>query len=164
MTAERNVPTPCVPLKGLVVTLAAALSCEPQQTPRARADAPGGAGVERRSDTVAPVLANAPVGSDTSKVAGHGKRTAGAVPETDTVAVMVRRIIATQLGRELSSLRDADSCIEDLGADSLDIMELIMELEKRFNIEIPDQDAKKLNTVGQVIRYVKTRVQSVASA
>jgi acyl carrier protein len=50
------------------------------------------------------------------------------------------------------------SFIEDLGADSLDIVELVMEFEKEFNIDIPDEDAEKLRTVGDAIGYLNTKI------
>jgi acyl carrier protein len=57
-------------------------------------------------------------------------------------------------------LRESDeaSFIEDLGADSLDIVELVMEFEKEFNIDIPDEDAEKLRTVGDAVAYLNTKV------
>ena len=66
----------------------------------------------------------------------------------------VRDIIEKELGVEREKLTDDASFIEDLGADSLDIVELVMELEKEFNIDIPDEDAEKLRTVGDAIGYL----------
>jgi acyl carrier protein len=57
-------------------------------------------------------------------------------------------------------LTDDASFIEDLGADSLDIVELVMEFEKEFNIDIPDEDAEKLRTVGDAIGYLNQKVGS----
>ncbi|HXF25027.1 MAG TPA: acyl carrier protein, partial [Gemmatimonadaceae bacterium] len=66
----------------------------------------------------------------------------------------VKDIIANELGVEREKLTDGASFIDDLGADSLDIVELVMEFEKEFNIEIPDEDAEKLRTVGDALAYL----------
>ena len=66
----------------------------------------------------------------------------------------VRAIIAEQLGVKLEEVTDSASFIEDLGADSLDTVELVMALEEEFGIEIPDEDAEKMATVGDAIRYI----------
>lgn len=76
------------------------------------------------------------------------------------IAEQVRQIIAEQLMVELDEVTDDASFIEDLGADSLDTVEMIMEIEDEFGIEIPDEDAEKLQTVGQAIEYVKKKVQA----
>jgi len=68
----------------------------------------------------------------------------------------VRAIIVDQLGVEEDEVKMESSFIEDLGADSLDIVELIMALEEEFEIEVPDEDAEKLTTVGQAIDYIKS--------
>jgi acyl carrier protein len=66
----------------------------------------------------------------------------------------VKEIIAEQLNVELGQLEPAKSFINDLGADSLDIVELVMAMEEEFDIEIPDEDAEKIQTVGDAIRYI----------
>ena len=66
----------------------------------------------------------------------------------------VRAIIAEQLGVKTEEVTDAASFIEDLGADSLDTVELVMALEEEFGIEIPDEDAEKMATVGDSIKYI----------
>jgi acyl carrier protein len=70
----------------------------------------------------------------------------------------VREIIAKELGVEREKLTDSASFMEDLGADSLDTVELVMEFEKEFNIDIPDEDAEKLRTVGDALGYLKQKV------
>ena len=70
----------------------------------------------------------------------------------------VKDIIANELGVEREKLSDGASFIDDLGADSLDIVELVMEFEKEFNIEIPDEDAGKLRTVGDALAYLNGKV------
>jgi acyl carrier protein len=66
----------------------------------------------------------------------------------------VRDIIAEQLGIDPDEITMESSFIDDLGADSLDIVELIMALEEEFDIEIPDEDAEKIKTVGDVVEYL----------
>lgn len=66
----------------------------------------------------------------------------------------VKEIIAEQLNVELPELDPTKSFINDLGADSLDIVELVMAMEEAFNVEIPDEDAEKIQTVGDACKYV----------
>ena len=70
----------------------------------------------------------------------------------------VKDIIEKELGVEREKLTDGASFIEDLGADSLDIVELVMEFEKEFNIDIPDEDAEKLRTVGDAIGFLNGKL------
>jgi acyl carrier protein len=70
----------------------------------------------------------------------------------------VKDIIEKELGVEREKLAPEASFIEDLGADSLDIVELVMEFEKEFNIDIPDEDAEKLRTVGDAMGYLQQKV------
>ncbi len=76
------------------------------------------------------------------------------------IAEQVRQIIAEQLMVELEEVTDDASFVEDLGADSLDTVEMIMEIEDEFGIEIPDEDAEKMQTVGQAIEYIKKKVEA----
>ncbi len=69
----------------------------------------------------------------------------------------VRAIIAEQLGVKLEEVTDSASFIEDLGADSLDTVELVMALEEEFGVEIPDEDAEKMVTVGDSIKYIEQK-------
>jgi len=69
----------------------------------------------------------------------------------------VKEIIVEQLGVEEDEITMESSFIDDLGADSLDIVELIMALEEEFDIEIPDEDAEKIATVGDAVNYIKER-------
>jgi acyl carrier protein len=77
----------------------------------------------------------------------------------DTVAVeeKVKKIIVEQLGVEESQVNPEAKFIEDLGADSLDTVELVMALEEEFGLEIPDEEAEKILTVGAAIEYIKDR-------
>ena len=70
----------------------------------------------------------------------------------------VKEIIVEQLGVAENAVTQEASFIDDLGADSLDIVELIMALEEEFDIEIPDADAVKVVTVGDVVDYIKDNV------
>ena len=67
----------------------------------------------------------------------------------------IKKIIVEQLGVDESDIVLEASFIDDLGADSLDIVELIMALEEEFDIEIPDSDAEKITTVGDAVEYIK---------
>lgn len=69
----------------------------------------------------------------------------------------VKNIIVEQLNVDAESVTPEASFIEDLGADSLDIVELVMTMEEEFDMEIPDEDAEKIKSVGDVITYVKAR-------
>jgi len=66
----------------------------------------------------------------------------------------IKSIIAEQLGVKVEEVTPQSSFIDDLGADSLDTVELIMALEEEFNVEIPDEDAEKMTTVGDAIKYI----------
>lgn len=70
----------------------------------------------------------------------------------------VKEIIVEQLGVAETAITPDASFIDDLGADSLDIVELIMALEEEFDLEIPDSDAEKVVTVGDVVEYIKDNV------
>lgn len=72
----------------------------------------------------------------------------------DDIASKVRAIIADQLMVDLDEVTDEASFVEDLGADSLDTVELIMEFEDEFAVEISDEDAEKISTVGEAIVYM----------
>ncbi|MDZ4200007.1 MAG: acyl carrier protein, partial [Kiritimatiellia bacterium] len=69
----------------------------------------------------------------------------------------VRDIIVEQLGVNAEQVTPEAACIEDLGADSLDTVELVMAFEEEFGAEIPDEDAEKLTTVGAVTTYLKSK-------
>jgi acyl carrier protein len=73
------------------------------------------------------------------------------------IAQRVKEIIAEQLMVELEEITEDSTFVDDLGADSLDRVELIMEFEEEFGIEIPDEDAEKISTVGEAIAYIERR-------
>lgn len=70
----------------------------------------------------------------------------------------VKDIIAEELGVEREKLTEQASFMEDLGADSLDTVELVMAFEKEFDIDIPDEEAEKLKTVGDALRYLQEKM------
>lgn len=70
----------------------------------------------------------------------------------------LKEIVMDRLNAEEDQIKPEASFVEDLGADSLDIVELIMGIEEEFDIEIPDEDAEKLTTVGEAMDYVKSKL------
>ncbi|MBU2541081.1 MAG: acyl carrier protein [Candidatus Omnitrophica bacterium] len=76
------------------------------------------------------------------------------------VGEKVKSIIAEQLGVKEEEVTPKASFIDDLGADSLDTVELVMALEEEFGIEIPDEDAEKMSTVGEAIKYIEEKTVS----
>jgi acyl carrier protein len=75
------------------------------------------------------------------------------------IASKVKAIIVDKLGVDAGEVTDEASFTNDLGADSLDTVELIMEFEKEFNIAIPDDQAEKISTVGQAVEYIKANAK-----
>ena len=71
------------------------------------------------------------------------------------IAEKVRLIVAEQLGVKIEEVKDEAKFIDDLGADSLDTVELVMALEEEFGAEIPDEEAEKLTTVGDAVKYIQ---------
>jgi acyl carrier protein len=78
-------------------------------------------------------------------------------PLMSTVEQQVKAIVAEQLGVKQEQVTNDSSFVDDLGADSLDTVELVMALEEEFEIEIPDEDAEKITTVHQAIDYINER-------
>ncbi len=74
----------------------------------------------------------------------------------------VKAIIAEQLGVKVEEVTDTASFVDDLGADSLDTVELVMALEEEFGIEIPDEDAEKMTNVGEAVRYIEQKASKSA--
>jgi acyl carrier protein len=73
------------------------------------------------------------------------------------VEARVKEIIVNKLGVDEGQITPAASFTNDLGADSLDTVELVMEFEKAFNLQIPDEDAEKIATVGDAVNYIKSK-------
>lgn len=80
------------------------------------------------------------------------------IMSSEEILEKVKAIIVEQLGVTDTSVTMEASFIDDLGADSLDIVELVMAIEEEFDIEIPDSDAEKVVTVGDVVDYIKENV------
>lgn len=72
-----------------------------------------------------------------------------------SVEERVKEIIVEQLGVEQNQVTENAKFVEDLGADSLDTVELVMALEEEFSVEIPDEDAEKITTVGDAVSYIQ---------
>src|SRR6185295_8464260 len=77
----------------------------------------------------------------------------------DNIEARVKKIVAEQLGVAEADIKNESSFVEDLGADSLDNVELVMALEEEFECEIPDEEAEKITNVQQAIDYVKNHVK-----
>jgi acyl carrier protein len=78
----------------------------------------------------------------------------------DTIEARVKKIVAEQLGVNEADVKNVSSFVNDLGADSLDTVELVMALEEEFETEIPDEDAEKITTVQQAIDYIKAHTKA----
>jgi acyl carrier protein len=74
----------------------------------------------------------------------------------------VKAIVVEQLGVEASAVTPQSKFVEDLGADSLDVVELVMALEEEFDLEIPDEDAEKIATVGEAVSYIESHAEAPA--
>ncbi len=78
----------------------------------------------------------------------------------ENVEQRAKKIVAEQLGVNEADVKNESSFVNDLGADSLDTVELVMALEEEFDIEIPDEDAEKITTVQQAVDYIKSHASS----
>ena len=72
----------------------------------------------------------------------------------------VKEIIVEQLGVDASQVTERAKFVDDLGADSLDTVELVMALEEEFSLEIPDEDAEKITSVGEAVEYIKNNAET----
>ena len=77
-----------------------------------------------------------------------------------SVEEKVKDIISGQLGVKKEEIKPESSFVDDLGADSLDTVEVVMALEEEFGIEIPDEDAEKITTVGEAVKYIDDKVKA----
>ncbi len=80
------------------------------------------------------------------------------VSQADSVEERVLNIVCEQLGTSREKVSQETSFINDLGADSLDTVELVMEFEDEFQINIPDEDAEKIQTVGDAVKYIQEKL------
>ena len=78
---------------------------------------------------------------------------------TESMEDRVKGVIGEQLGLGKDELKNEASFVNDLGADSLDTVELVMALEEEFSVEIPDSDAEKITTVGDAVRYIEEKAK-----
>lgn len=76
------------------------------------------------------------------------------------IAEKIKAVIAEQLGVKPEEVTEQAKFVDDLGADSLDTVELVMALEEEYGVEIPDEDAEKLTTVGDAIKYIDEKLAS----
>ena len=76
------------------------------------------------------------------------------------IAEKIKSVIAEQLGVKSEEVTDQAKFVDDLGADSLDTVELVMALEEEYGVEIPDEDAEKLIAVGDAIKYIEEKIAS----
>jgi acyl carrier protein len=76
---------------------------------------------------------------------------------SDAIFEKVKEIAVDQLGVDEDEVTMESSFLDDLGADSLDIVELVMAIEEEFNVEIPDEDAEKIRSVGDAVEYIKAK-------
>ena len=76
------------------------------------------------------------------------------------IADRVKKIVVEHLGVEEDKVTETASFIDDLGADSLDIVELVMTMEEEFDLDIPDEDAEKMKTVGDVVKYITSKANN----
>jgi acyl carrier protein len=75
----------------------------------------------------------------------------------------VKAIVVEQLGVDAAQVSPQSKFVEDLGADSLDVVELVMALEEEFDIEIPDEDAEKIANVGEAVKYIESHAEAPAT-
>jgi len=78
----------------------------------------------------------------------------------EDLEVKIKSVIAEKLSKKIEDIRNDASFIDDLGADSLDIVDMVMKLEEEFGISIPDEDLDKIKTVGDAIEYIKSKKKS----
>jgi len=78
----------------------------------------------------------------------------------ESISERVKEIILEKLDVEKDDITDEASFVDDLGADSLDTVEMVMDLEDEFDVEIPDEDAEKMSSVGEAIRYIYEKVSA----
>ena len=78
----------------------------------------------------------------------------------ENVEQRVKKIVAEQLGANEADIKNESSFVDDLGADSLDTVELVMAFEEEFGIEIPDEDAEKITRVKEAVEYIESHAKS----
>ncbi|MGE0479735.1 MAG: acyl carrier protein [Phycisphaerae bacterium] len=86
------------------------------------------------------------------------------MPDVATVEARVKKIVAEQMGAQEADIRRETSFVNDLNADSLDTVELVMGLEEEFEMSIPDEEAEKIQTVGQAVDYIAAHLEGANKA
>jgi acyl carrier protein len=86
------------------------------------------------------------------------------MPPESAIATQIRTALAKHLKRDVSKVRVQDNLREDLGLDSLAMLEMVFEVEEAFNLEIPDDDLSRITTVGDVVAYVEARLAGATPA
>ena len=86
------------------------------------------------------------------------------VSQIENIEERVKKIVAEQLGVKKEEVTKEASFVDDLGADSLDTVELVMALEEEFETEIPDEDAEKITTIEQAVNYILNRAEKEGKA
>ncbi len=76
----------------------------------------------------------------------------------ENIEARVKKVVADKLGVDINTIKNEAAFVDDLGADSLDTVELVMALEEEFGCQIPDEDAEKITTVQQAIDYVQSHI------
>lgn len=84
------------------------------------------------------------------------------MPDVAEIEAKVKKIVSDQMGVPEADIKRETSFVNDLNADSLDTVELVMEFEEEFELSIPDEEAEKIQTVGQAIDYIKDHLDSAA--
>ncbi len=85
-----------------------------------------------------------------------GSVSGNASPSSKDIVDRVKKIVSDQLGKSTDEIQSDSSFVEDLGADSLDTVELVMALEEEFDLEIADEDAEKISTVNEAVDYINS--------
>jgi acyl carrier protein len=99
---------------------------------------------------------SARTGGNTSRRAAYTQQPGG---EMENIEQRVKKIVAEQLGVNEADIKNESAFVEDLGADSLDTVELVMALEDEFECEIPDEEAEKIRTVQQAVDYINSHLK-----
>jgi acyl carrier protein len=99
---------------------------------------------------------SARTGGNTSRRAAYTQQAGG---EMENIEQRVKKIVAEQLGVNEADIKNESAFVEDLGADSLDTVELVMSLEDEFECEIPDEEAEKIRTVQQAVDFINSHLK-----
>jgi len=81
----------------------------------------------------------------------------------DEINAKVKEIVSEQLGVDIAAVTDKANFVDDLGADSLDTVELVMALEEAFSVDIPDEEAENISTLDEVVKYIEDLLKTAAA-